>query len=124
MSVRSQFLLQHGFSTMVVRPLVAGRVVQLVAYSPLGTIVITNLHLDPNLSIPEANAVLGLVHHAAPCGREVLAFVIGDYNSHIAEEGRFSSGNKRATYQPSRYAHVFDQHLGHMIDIGGDYYTH
>ena len=53
-----------------------------------------------------------------------MTLIVGDFNSYVTEEGKFSTANKAISFQASRFAHVYEAHFQNYVDIGGSYFTH
>ena len=121
-SVNRQFI-NYTFDTFDFRTIIPGRVAKFRAWGPNGNICVLAVHLVPDLPERELQHQLHTINMHLPNDPSILTILMGDVNAHPAEEPRLVVGDPYAELSPSKYTVAFENTLGDLLEVSGDYFT-
>ena len=111
------------FNSAVSRPIVHGRVLQLMLQGEKGNLNLTTVHLEPSWSDAYKKEVLKLINSSSDSD-STISIVSGDFNVVDAEEGRFHPRNGSWTTTDRSFSKWFSSAFPRWIELHQDSFTH
>ena len=122
-SVKKDFI-RDNFESIFSYTVVEGRILRVRADGASGNLDIFNVHLDPNLSIPELREVLRNINDCMDRNPLTITMIVGDVNCPMASDPKLYIKDDSLLFTPSKFGRIFDEAFYSFTDIAGDYYTH